>query len=152
MDQIKEKFHVLTVKKSIKSWNNSDLNRSESFKPKFTKSDGRSNWRELEMEPGFGQEFKNWGSSDQLRYALMPSWVARFVIRNIAPFTDRSCSSGLNGSDLEQMSEWERMKTFPECHRHLNDASIVNLCTWKYIKHANTSKLPENHLLIHVSD
>ena len=28
-----------------------------------------------------------------------------YVIRNIAPSADRSCSSGLNGSDPEQMSE-----------------------------------------------
>ena len=34
----------------------------------------------------------------------LPSRVARFVTRNISPFADRSCSSGLNGSDLEQMS------------------------------------------------
>ena len=26
------------------------------------------------------------------------------VFRNFAPFMDRSCSSGLNGSDTEQMS------------------------------------------------
>ena len=79
--------------------------RSESFKPKFTKSDGRSDLRELEMEPGFGQEFKNGGRSDQLKFALLPSKVARFVIMNIAPSADRSCSSGLNGSDPEEMSE-----------------------------------------------
>ena len=40
-------------------------------------------------------------------------------IRNIAPSADISCSSGLNGSDLEKMSERQRMNTFPECHRHL---------------------------------
>ena len=33
-----------------------------------------------------------------------PDRVAKFVIRNIAPSANRSCSSGLNGSDLEQMS------------------------------------------------
>ena len=48
IDQIKAKFDGLTVKKSIKSWNNSYLNRSGSFKPKFTKSDGKSNGRELD--------------------------------------------------------------------------------------------------------
>ena len=95
------------------------MNRFESFKPKSTKSDGRSDWRELEMEPGFRQEFKDWGRSDQLRFALLPSGVTRFVIRNIAPSADRSFSSGLNGSDLKQMSERQRMKTFPEYCRHL---------------------------------
>ena len=47
--QIKlEKYHIkvkidgLTVKRSIKSRNTSDLNRFESFKPKFTESDNRS--------------------------------------------------------------------------------------------------------------
>ena len=30
---------------------------------------------------------------------LLPSGVTRFVIRNIAPSANRSCSSGLNGSD-----------------------------------------------------
>ena len=34
----------------------------------------------------------------------VPSRVARFVIMNIAPSADRSCSSGLNGLDLEQIS------------------------------------------------
>ena len=42
IDQIKEKIDGLTVKKSIKSKNNSDLNKSKSFKPKFTELDGRS--------------------------------------------------------------------------------------------------------------
>ena len=35
---------------------------------------------------------------------MFPSGVTKFVIRNIAPSADRSCSSGLNGSDPEQMS------------------------------------------------
>ena len=35
----------------------------------------------------------------------LPSGVAKFVIRNISLSADRSCSSGLNGSDPEQMSE-----------------------------------------------
>ena len=119
IDQIKEKIDGLTVKKSIKSWNNSDMNRSKSFKPKFTDSDSRSNWRELEMEPGFGQEFKNWGRSNQLIYVLSPQQSRQICTRNISPSVDRSCSFGLNGSYPEQMSERKRMKTFPECHRHL---------------------------------
>ena len=41
-DQIKEKFDGLIVKKSIKGRNNSDLDRSGSFKPKFTELDSRS--------------------------------------------------------------------------------------------------------------
>ena len=35
----------------------------------------------------------------------IPTRVAKFVIRNISPSADRSCSSGMNGSDPEQMSE-----------------------------------------------
>ena len=50
---------------------------------------------------------------------LLPSGVAIFVVRNIAPSMDISCSSGLIGSNPEQMSERQRMKTFPECYRHL---------------------------------
>ena len=50
---------------------------------------------------------------------LLPSGVARFVVRNIAPSVDRSCSSGLNGSDPEQISEQKRVKTFPKCCKHL---------------------------------
>ena len=119
IDQIKVKIDGLTVTKSIKSWNTSDLSRSESFKPKFTESDRKSDWRELEMEPGFGQEFKNWGISDQLIYVSIPSGVAIFVTRNISPSTDRIYSSDLNGSDPEQLSERQRMKTFPRCRRHL---------------------------------
>ena len=42
IDEINEKIDGLTVKKNIKSQNNSDLDRSKSFKPKFTESDGRS--------------------------------------------------------------------------------------------------------------
>ena len=49
----------------------------------------------------------------------IPSGVSRFVIRNIGPSADRSCSFGLNGLDPEQMSEQQRMKTFLGCHRHL---------------------------------
>ena len=41
------------------------------------------------------------------------------VIMNIAPSMDISYSSSLNGSDPEQMSERQRMKTFLECCRHL---------------------------------
>ena len=45
-DQVKKrsdqgKIDELTIKKSIASQNNSDLNRSESFKPKFTESAGK---------------------------------------------------------------------------------------------------------------
>ena len=35
----------------------------------------------------------------------IPSGVTKFVIRNISPFADRSCSSSQNGSNPEQMSE-----------------------------------------------
>ena len=41
------------------------------------------------------------------------------VVRNIAPSVDRSCSSSLNGSDPKQISEWQRMKTFPKFCKHL---------------------------------
>ena len=34
---------------------------------------------------------------------IFPSGVARFVARKNAPLADKSCSSSLNGSDLEQM-------------------------------------------------
>ena len=42
IDHIKAKINGLTVKKSIKGRNNSDLDRSGSFKPKSTESDSRS--------------------------------------------------------------------------------------------------------------
>ena len=57
------------------------------------------------MEPGFGQGFKDLGRSDQLKFYLFPSGVTRFVIKNIAASVNKSCSSSLNGSDPEQMSE-----------------------------------------------
>ena len=41
-DQIKVKTDRLRIKKSIKGRNNSDLDRSGSFKPKSTESDNRS--------------------------------------------------------------------------------------------------------------
>ena len=71
------------------------------------------------MEPGFGQEFKDLGRLDRIIFALFPSGVAIFVIRFIASSADRCCSSSLNGSDIEQMSEPQRMKTFPECCKQL---------------------------------
>ena len=37
---------------------------------------------------------------------MLPSGVAKCVIRNISPSADRSCSSSINGSDPEQMSEY----------------------------------------------
>ena len=52
------------------------------------------------------------------------------VVRNIAPSADRSCSFGLNGSDPEQISERQRMKTLLGCHRHLEcffDSELVYL-------------------------
>ena len=57
------------------------------------------------LEPGFGRVLKDQGRLDQLKLALVPNGVTKFVVRKIAPSTDRSCSSGLNGSDPEQMSE-----------------------------------------------
>ena len=71
------------------------------------------------LEPGFRQVFKDWGRSYQIKFSLFPSGVARFVVNNIAPSADRSCSFGMNGSDPKQMSERQRMKTFPECCKHL---------------------------------
>ena len=71
------------------------------------------------LEPGFGEVFKDRGRSDQLKFSFLPSGVAKFVVRNIAPSADRSCSSGLNGSDPKQISERQRVKTFPECYKHL---------------------------------
>ena len=41
------------------------------------------------------------------------------VSRNISPFADISLSSGLNGSNPEQMSERKMMKTFRGCRRNL---------------------------------
>ena len=46
-DQIKAKTDRLRVKKSIKGRDNSNLDRSGSFKPKFTESDGRSDWKRV---------------------------------------------------------------------------------------------------------
>ena len=42
-----------------------------------------------------------------LEFEVVPSRVARCVARNIAPLVEKSCSSSLNGSDLEQMSNTE---------------------------------------------
>ena len=41
---------------------------------------------------------------------LFPNRVARFVARNIAPLTEKSCLSSLNGLDLEQMSPLDFIK------------------------------------------
>ena len=67
------------------------------------------------------------------------------IIRNIAPSVDRSCFYGLNGSDPEQMSERQRMKNLPGCHRHLEcffDSEPMYLQpdqTRKHIKATRTS-------------
>ena len=96
------------------------------------------------MEPRFKQEFKDWGRSDQLKFALLPNGVTTFVIRNIGPSADRSCSFGLNGLDPEQMSEQQRMKTFLECCRHLeycfdHEPVYLQTCqTYKHIKATGT--------------
>ena len=71
-DHIEVKTDRLRVKKSIRGQNNSDLDWSWSFKPKYIESDSRSNLRELEMEPGFRQELKNWGRLDQMIYITSP--------------------------------------------------------------------------------
>ena len=49
----------------------------------------------------------------------IPNRVTGLVVRNIAPPANKSCSSDLNGLDLEQISERQRVKTFPECCKHL---------------------------------
>ena len=69
----------------------------------FTKSDGRYDWKDWILELGFRQVFEDWGRLDQLKL-VFPNGVTKFVIRNIAPSADKSYSSGLNGSDPEQMS------------------------------------------------
>ena len=77
-----------------------------------------------------------------------PSGVAIFVRRNISPFADRSYSSGLNGSDPEQMSEWKRMKTFPKFHRHLEyclDCEPVYLQTYQIYKHIKATRTLFTH-------
>ena len=59
-------------------------------------------WRwSMDLDKGLRTE----EDQSQPKFALFPSRVSRFVIRNNAPSTDRSCSSGLNGSDPGQMSE-----------------------------------------------
>ena len=74
------------------------------------------------------------------------------VTMNISPSMDSSCSSGLNGSDPEQMSEQKRMKTLPGCRRHLECCFDNESMYLQPYKNANTSKLLEHQLLIHVSD
>ena len=65
------------------------------------------------------------------------------VIRNISPSADRSCSSGLNGSDPEQKGERQRMKTFPGCRRHLKcffDSEPVYLQIDETCKHIKATR------------
>ena len=65
------------------------------------------------------------------------------VRRNISPSTDISCSSGLNGSNPEQMSERQRMKTFPGCLRHLEccfDSEPMYLQIDQTCKHIKDTK------------
>ena len=72
-----------------------------------------------------------------------PELLLLFVIRNIAPSVDRSCTSGLNGSNPEQMSERQRMKTFPKCCRHLEycfDYELVYLQTYQTYKHIKDTR------------
>ena len=47
------------------------------------------------------QDFEHQGRSDVLKD--IPSGVTRFVSRKNAPLVDKSCSSSLNGLDLEKM-------------------------------------------------
>ena len=66
-----------------------------------------------------------------------------YVVRNIAPSADKSCSSGLNGSDPEQMSERQRMKTFPKFYRHLEyyfDYEPIYLQTYQTYKHVKVTR------------
>ena len=63
--------------------------------------------------------YKSSSETEEEQDGSIPNRVARFVVRNIAPSVDRSCSSGLNGSYPEQISERKRLKTFPECCKHL---------------------------------
>ena len=65
------------------------------------------------------------------------------VIRNISPSADKICSSYLNGSNPEQMSERQRMNTFPRCCRHLEccfNCEPVYLQTDQTCKHIKATK------------
>jgi len=53
---------------------------------------------------------------------LFLSGVAKFVARNFAPFAERSCSSGMNGSDLEQI-----------VHNKVGRLSLEAIDTWNAI-------------------
>ena len=69
--------------------------------------------------------------------------LLEIVSKNISPSADRSYSSGLNGSDPEQMSEWQRMNTFPGCCRHLEccfDSEPVYLQTDQTCKHNKATR------------
>ena len=75
----------------------------------------------------------------QCKYLLKPISVTK----NISPSANRSCSSVLNGSDPEQMSEQKRMKTLPACHRHLEccfDNEPIHLQSDQTCKHIKATK------------
>ena len=63
--------------------------------------------------------------------ANQQAWRANTVVENIAPSANRSCSSSLNGSDPEQISEQQKVKTFPNVVNTWNNALMMNLCTYR---------------------
>ena len=89
-------------KQSIKGRNDSYLNIYGSFKPKLTKSKRRFDWRELEKEPGFGQELRTEEDQKNWYIYLIPGGVTRFVSWNISPFVD---------SKVFHWSKWFRFRT-----------------------------------------
>ena len=139
-------------KQSIKDRNDSDLSRSGGFKPKRSQSESRSDWRELKKEVGFGQELQIEEDQNDWYTTLVPSRVTRFVGWNISPPADNKVFHWSKWF-ISKTNEGQRLKTLPGRHWYLKcDAFIVTLCTCNQLKHANTSKLPEYNLLIHVSN
>ena len=75
--------------------------RSDQLKQDLTRSASRSD----QWKIGAWISYKGLNTKEyQMCWKLFPTGVAIFVSRKNAPLAEKTCSSSLNGSDLEQMS------------------------------------------------
>ena len=86
---------------NTKCKNNLDMKRSDKNEKYFTKNIVDL----ITKQVGIGFQTSVWGLK-KTRYTKnsFPSGVSRFVARKITSPADKSCSSSMNGSDLEQIS------------------------------------------------
>ena len=92
------------------------------------------------------------GSNTNTHSIYMYQLMWHGVSRNISPSTDISYSSGLNGSDPEQMSEWLSLRPSLNVIEAWNITLMKDLYTCKTYQAQKDIKATRKYLHVHISD